>query len=104
MGDPACHYCGQCGRGCVSASNFSASQVLVFPALETGNLTLLTNAMARELVTDREGKVVAVSYVDKTDRSERQIRGKAFVLGASSCESARLLLNSNIHPLPQRTG
>ncbi len=99
-GRPACHYCGQCGRGCVSASNFSASQVLVFPALETGNLTLLTNAMARELVTDREGKVVAVSYVDKTDRSERQIRGKAFVLGASSCESARLLLNSKSTRFP----
>ena len=99
-GRPACHYCGQCGRGCVTASNFSASQVLVFPALETGNLTLLTNAMARELLTDQEGKVVAVSYVDKTDRGEKQIRGKAFVLGASSCESARLLLNSKSTRFP----
>ncbi len=99
-GRPACHYCGQCGRGCVTASNFSASQVLVFPALETGNLTLLTNAMARELITDQEGAVVAVSYVDKTDRSEQQIRGKAFVLGASSCESARLLLNSKSTRFP----
>ena len=93
-GRPECHYCGQCGRGCVTASNFSASQVLVFPALATGNVTLLTNAMARELITNKEGKLVAVSYVDKTTRTEKQIRAKAFILGASSCESVRLLLNS----------
>ena len=31
-GRPACHYCGQCGRGCRVASNFSSSQVLIPPA------------------------------------------------------------------------
>ena len=93
-GRPECHYCGQCGRGCVTASNFSASQVLVFPALATGNVTLLTNAMARELITNKAGELVAVSYVDKTTREEKRVRAKTFILGASSCESVRLLLNS----------
>ena len=78
----------------MTASNFSASQVLVFPALATGNVTLFTNAMARELIADRDGKLVAVSYVDKTTRREKQVRAKTFILGASSCESVRLLLNS----------
>ena len=97
---PACHYCSQCGRGCVTASNFAASQVLVFPALETGNLTLLTNAMARELITDTAGHISAISYVDKATRSERQIRGKTFILAASACETARLLLNSKSSRFP----
>src|SRR5260370_31884754 len=45
-----CHYCGQCSRGCVTASNFSSSQVLLPPAMATGKLTLITGAMAREVL------------------------------------------------------
>ena len=35
-GRPACHYCAQCGRGCITASNFSSSQVMIPPAQKTG--------------------------------------------------------------------
>jgi choline dehydrogenase-like flavoprotein len=93
-GRPACHYCGQCGRGCIPASNFSSSQVMIPPAQKTGRLTLITGAMARELIVGKSGKVEAVSYIDKKTRSEQQVRARAVVLGASACESARLLLNS----------
>jgi len=93
-GRPACHYCGQCGRGCIGASNYSSSQVQILPALATGRLKLFTGAMARELLTDDSGRVSAVSYIDKATREERQIRCRTVVLAASACESARLLLNS----------
>lgn len=93
-GRVACHYCGQCGRGCVTASNYSSSQVQIFPAMKTGRVTLITNAMARELITDSSGKVTAVSYIDTATRTEKQIRCRTVVLAASACESARLLLNS----------
>ncbi len=93
-GRAACHYCGECGRGCVTASNYSSSQVQVFPAMKTGRVNLITNAMARELITDSEGRVTAVSYIDKTTRTEKQIKCRTVVLAASCCESTRLLLNS----------
>jgi choline dehydrogenase-like flavoprotein len=93
-GRAACHYCGQCGRGCQTASAFSSSQAMIFPALKTGKLKIITAAMARELLTDSSGKVSAVSYVDKATRTEKQIRCRAVVVAASACESARLLLNS----------
>jgi choline dehydrogenase-like flavoprotein len=93
-GRPACHYCGECGRGCVTASNYSSSQVQIMPALKTGRLKVIPNAMARELITDGTGKVTAVSYVDKATRTERQVRCRVVVVAASACESARLLLNS----------
>jgi choline dehydrogenase-like flavoprotein len=93
-GRPACHYCAQCGRGCISASNFSSSQVMIPYAEKTGRFTLITNAMAREIVIDKDGKAQAVSYIDKPTRSEKRIYAKTFVVGASACESARLLLNS----------
>ena len=30
-GRAACHYCGQCGRGCLTASAYASSQVEIFP-------------------------------------------------------------------------
>ena len=35
-GRPPCHYCGQCGRGCMTASNYASSYVQIFPAMKTG--------------------------------------------------------------------
>lgn len=93
-GRTACHYCGQCGRGCITASNYSSSQVQIFPAMKTGRVNLINNAMVRELITDASGKVTAVSYIDKDTRVERQIRCRSVVLAASACESTRILLNS----------
>src|SRR6476660_9683484 len=89
-----CHYCGQCGRGCRSASNFSSSQVMIPPAMKTGRLTMIANAMAREIVVGASGKAEAVSYIDKSTGSEQRVYAKSVVVAASACESARLLLNS----------
>ena len=100
-GRPACHYCGQCGRGCTTASNYAASYVQIFPAMRSGKVQVLANSMARELITDASGKVTAVSYIDKTDGSEKHVRCRTVVLAASACESARLLLNSKSSQHPQ---
>ena len=100
-GRPACHYCGQCSRGCMTASNYASSYVQIFPAMKTGKVQIIANAMARELITDDSGKVTAVSYIDKTTGSERQVRCRTVVLSASACESARLLLNSKSSRHPQ---
>src|SRR5258707_1294129 len=99
-GRPACHYCGQCGRGCVTASNFSSSQVMIPPAQATGKFTLITGAMAREIIMGNDGKAKAVSYIDKATRTEKQVYARALVVGASACESARLLLNSRSSLFP----
>ncbi len=93
-GRAPCHYCAQCGRGCLTVSNFSSSQVMIPVAQATGRFTLIPNAMARELVVAKDGRVKEVSYIDKTTRREYRIRARAFVVAASACESARLLLNS----------
>jgi choline dehydrogenase-like flavoprotein len=95
-----CHYCGQCGRGCVTASNFSSSQVMIPPAMKTGKLTMVTGAMAREVLLGKDGKAEGVSYIDKTTRTEKRVNARAVVLAASACESARLLLNSKSAQFP----
>lgn len=90
----ACFFCGQCGRSCKVYGDFSASSCLVIPALKTGNLKVITNAMVREVITNAEGLAVGVSYVNKEDLQEYQVNAKTVILGASAGESARILLNS----------
>jgi choline dehydrogenase-like flavoprotein len=99
-GRPACHYCGQCGRGCATHANFSSTSVLLPPALATGKLKIITNAMAREVVTDDSGLATGVSYVNRSDRRDYVVRARVVVLAASACESARLLLNSTSGRFP----
>ena len=102
-GRPACHYCGQCGRGCATHSNFSSPSVLLPPALTTGKLTIITNAMAREVTVGQSGLATGVSYVDKS-RPARQSRARAHrrARGERAARSARLLLNSKSAKLPER--
>jgi choline dehydrogenase-like flavoprotein len=93
-GRPQCHYCGQCGRGCSTHSNFSSTSVFLPPALATGKLKIITGAMAREVLTDTNGLATGVSYVNTADAREVTIRAKAVVLAGSAGESARLMFNS----------
>ena len=85
----------------MTASNYASSYVQIFPAMKTGRVQVLANAMARELITDETGKVTAVSYIDKTNGTEQQVRCRTVVLSASACESSRLLLNSKSPRHPQ---
>ncbi|HEY4196396.1 MAG TPA: GMC family oxidoreductase [Mucilaginibacter sp.] len=96
----ACFYCAQCGRSCKIYGDFSSSSVLVKPAVATGNVDLVTNAMAREVLTNKDGLATGVSYVDKTDMQEYQVFGRTVILAASACESARLMLNSKSSRFP----
>jgi choline dehydrogenase-like flavoprotein len=103
-GRAACHYCGQCNRGCKVNANFSATNVLLAPARATGRLTLVTNAMAREVTVDRAGRATGVAYVDKTTGADRHARARVVVLAASACETARVLLNSRSASFPDGLG
>lgn len=99
-GRPACHYCGQCGRGCAVHANFSSTNVLLPPAFATGRLTLITQAMAREVTVNPQGLATGVTYIDKRTGEERHVRARIVVLAASACESARILLNSKSSLFP----
>ena len=99
-GRPACHYCGQCYRGCKTNSNFSSPGVLLGPALTTGRLAIEPNAMAREVLTDAQGRASGVAYIDKATGEEREVRARVVVLAASACETSRLLLNSKSTRFP----
>lgn len=76
-------------------ANFSSPGVLIEPALATGRLELITEAMAREVTVDERGRAAGVAYVDKRTGSDMHVKARVVVLAASACESARILLNSH---------
>jgi choline dehydrogenase-like flavoprotein len=96
----SCFFCSQCNRGCTVYGDFSSSSVLVKPALNTGNIDVIPNAMVREVITNSDGIATGVSFVNKDDKQEYTVNAKVVVLAASACESARLLLNSKSSQFP----
>lgn len=91
----ACFWATDCGRGCSIGANYQSTTVHLPPALASGNLDILPNAHAREVLVNAEGKATGVLYIDKTTGKEMRVSGKAVILAASSGETVRILLNSN---------
>lgn len=81
-----------------STGTLASSYNLLLPeAMATGNLTLVPNAVVRELSVDKKtGKVNGAHFVDRVSKREYHVRAKVVVLGASCLESTRILLNSNL--------
>ena len=97
---PACHYCGHCMDGCDVSAIFSTPTSMLPKARKTGNLTLRQNALAREILTDDEGRARGVSLVDRVTRKEEEVRAKIVVVCCATVETARLLLNSRSRRYP----
>ena len=96
----ACFYATPCVRGCSIKANFQTPTVLLPPALATGNLDIITDAMVREVTIDARGRATGVHYIDRNTRLDEHASARVVVLAASACESARILLNSksSLHP------
>jgi choline dehydrogenase-like flavoprotein len=85
-------------RRSLGTAGLASSRNLLLPdAIATGNLTLVPNAVARELSTDKNtGKVNGLHFVDRKSKREMHIKAKVVVVAASCLESTRLLLNSKL--------
>jgi len=103
-GRPACHYCGHCMDGCDVSAIFSTPGSMLPKAFATGNLTLRTNAIAREILTDDEGRARAVSIVHRLTGRDEEIRARVFVVCCAAIETPRLLLNSRSRRHPNGLG
>jgi choline dehydrogenase-like flavoprotein len=99
---------GACGRrvgGCDIHAAFDSPTGLIYPAMDTGNLTLRTQSIAREVLVDATtGKARGVSFVDADTGQTLEATAKVVVLAASTLESARLLLLSKSRQHPNGIG
>lgn len=99
-----CFFCAQCSRACQVYSDFSAGTCLVQPAMKKGKVDLFTYAMVRKVTTNDQGEATGISYVSKVDMKEYKLKSRVVVLGASACESARIMLNSKSKSHPDGLG
>ena len=100
----ACFFATPCGRGCSIKANFQSPTVLLPPALSTGNLDIITDAMVREVTLNARGRATGVHYIDRTTRLDEHVSARVVILAASALESARILLNSKSGLFPDGLG
>src|SRR5580693_10003654 len=95
---------GACNRrvgGCDIHAAFDSPTGLIYPAMDTGNLTIRTNAVVREVVVDPQtGKASGVHFIDSETKKDYTVKAKVVIVAASTLESARLLLLSKSRLYP----
>lgn len=92
-GRPGCIACPHCvGFGCEVKAKNGTQNTVIPRAVETGNCTLATEAVAREILTNERGNATGVAYVRKGELYEQPAR--VVVVACSATETPRLLLNS----------
>jgi choline dehydrogenase-like flavoprotein len=99
---------GACSRragGCDIHAAFDSPTGLIYPAMDTGRLTLRTGSIAREVSVDpASGKARGVAFLDAASGASLEARGRVVVLAASTLESARLMLLSKSPQHPNGIG
>ncbi|HMG36176.1 MAG TPA: GMC family oxidoreductase [Blastocatellia bacterium] len=99
---------GACRRhvgGCDIHAAFDSPTGLILPAMDTGNLTLRTNATVHQVLVDNKtGKASGVAFIDSETRQTYEAHAKVVVLAASTLESARLMLLSKSSAYPNGIG
>ncbi|HEX4486824.1 MAG TPA: GMC family oxidoreductase [Terriglobales bacterium] len=102
-----CYGRGACDRkgGCDIHAAFDSPTGLIYPSMDTGNLAVRTNAVAREITVDpNTGKASGVHFIDSVTMKDYTVKAKAVVVAASTLESARLLLLSKSRQYPNGIG
>ncbi len=97
----ACFWATPCGRGCSIRANYQSTTVHLPPALTTGKLDILVNAMVREVTLGKNGLANGVDFVDKATGKAEHAAARVICLAASACETVRILLNSKNARHPQ---
>jgi choline dehydrogenase-like flavoprotein len=97
----ACHYCGNCERGCITRSYFNSIGVTLPAAKATGRMTLRPHSVVHSLAFDpATRRVTAVNVIDATTRETMEFNARVVFLCASALESTRILLNSKSPEFP----
>lgn len=92
---------GRCGRGCNIHAAFHSPTALVYPARDTGNLTIRPYSIVSEVLVDEAGaRATGVRVIDANTREVLDFKARAVVLGAGTLDTTKILLHSRApgHP------
>ena len=93
-GRPACTRCQHCvGFACPVDAKNGTQNTLIQRAIESDKCELVSEAMAERILTDANGHVTGIAYIDR-DGQRVEATAEVVVLSAGAVETARLMLNS----------
>ncbi|MBI2684957.1 MAG: GMC family oxidoreductase [Acidobacteria bacterium] len=100
FGRPACHFCGNCMAGCDVVAKYNSYDVHMVPALKTGKLELIPNAVVREVVVNSDNRVTGVKFLHRETKAEGEVSGRAVVVSCACVQSVALLRMSKSRLYP----
>ena len=76
----------------VATGRLASSLNLLLPAaIESGNLTVVPNAVVSEITVDKDtGRANGATFIDRLSKREYHVKARVVVLGASCLESTRI--------------
>ncbi len=100
----SCEYSGYCGSyGCSSGAKGSSRAALLNQAVATGNCEIRPLSKVTRLISDSDGKVTHVEYLDLTDPvspKQKKVDARIYVVACQAIETSRLLLSSTSEKFP----
>lgn len=101
LGRMACQYRSICERGCTFGAYFSSLSATLPAAKRTGNLTIVTDAIAHSIIYDPKTKrATGVRVIDANTKVGRSYDAKLVFVCASAIPTAQILLNSTSEATP----
>src|SRR5439155_888341 len=96
---------GRCGRGCDIQAAFHSPTALIYPARDSGNLTVRPYSIVSEvLVGEAANRASGVRVIDANTREVMDFKAPVVVLGAGALDTTRILLNSRSTAHPNGLG
>src|SRR5690606_18618578 len=96
---------GRCGRGCDLNASFHSPTALIYPARDTGNLTVRPYSIVAEVLYDPStNRATGVRVIDALTKESMEFKSRVVVLGAGTLDTTRILLNSKSARFPNGLG
>lgn len=101
LGRAPCQYRATCERGCSFGAYFSTLSSTLPAARNTGNLTVVTDAIVDSLIFDpKSRRITGVKVIDRNSRKRQVYEARVVFLCASTVGTAQILLNSRSDATP----
>lgn len=101
LGRTTCQFRAACSNGCSFGAYFSSLSATLPAAERTGNLTIVTDAIAHSLIYDpATGRASGVRVTDANTRRGGTYEARVVFLCASALGSAQIMLNSTSEHFP----
>ncbi len=105
LGRTNCQYRNACAKGCPYGGYYSTNAGALPAAMKTGNLTLLSNAVVSQVLTDpKTNKATGILAIDRETKESKELFAKVIFLNASTIGSTQILLNSKSDRFPDGLG